>query len=402
MNLDQYLQHIRTKEPDVKAWAFHDPERVKAQLEHLNQHGPLAGIPVGIKDLFDTCDMPTCYGSKAYAGHQPYRDSWVVQRLRSAGAVIMGKTVTTEFAFLHPGPTRNPHNTAHTPGGSSSGSAASVAAGMVPVAIGTQTGGSVIRPSAFCGVIGFKPTHGVIPLDGVMPLAPSLDTVGIHAASIDMVRKVFQELVLRLHPTQSGKRKKLLIGWYPGPNAVHAETQVTKLLEKVRKRLSASGIADVEKFEYDDEMLLILARSNRLIIQYEASRIHQRVYRESRNLLGEATVDMIETGLKIANEEYQQTLQAVRAAHAAFIKASQRFDALLTFSAPGEAPRFEQGTGSSVFNQPWTTLGVPCITLPAGKGSHGLPLAIQLIGNPGQDFHLLNVAQRIQQECLIA
>ncbi len=403
MNIDSFLQRIEQKEPLIRAWAFHDPDLVKGQLTDNNKQGSLAGLPVGIKDIYDTHDMPTAYGSAAYEGHRPVRDSWVVQRLRAAGAIIMGKTVTTEFAYVHAGPTRNPHNIAHTPGGSSSGSAAAVAAGMVPVALGSQTGGSTIRPSAYCGVIGFKPTHGNVSLQGVMPLSPALDTLGIHAASIDLARQVFAVLCLR-NGQGAGRRSSttLRIAWHPGPHADQAQPQALKLLCEVRDSIQSSGLAQVQDLKFADEQHIGLCDTNRLIMHYEAARMHHSIYQANRQRLGAATIGLIESGLGISPTDYEHALERVSHAYLVFMKAMSEFDAVLTLSAPGEAPEFEQGTGSSVFNQPWTTLGVPCLTLPAGKGPKGLPLGIQLIGKPGEDLRLLEIGQKIQQACLIA
>lgn len=402
MNIDSFLQRIEQKESQIRAWAFHDPELVKAQLINNNKQGSLAGLPIGIKDIYDTHDMPTAYGSAAYNAHRPVRDSWAVQRLRAAGAIIMGKTVTTEFAYVHAGPTRNPHNIAHTPGGSSSGSAAAVAAGMVPVALGSQTGGSTIRPSAYCGVVGFKPTHGNISLQGVMPLSPALDTLGIHAASIDLARQVFVALCLRNSQSAGRRASRLRIAWHPGPHAEQAQPQALKLLRDVRDSIQSSGLAQVEDLKFADVQHIGLCDTNRLIMQYEAARMHRSIYETDRARLGAATIGLIESGLGVSPTAYEQAIERVSNAYLVYMRAMSAFDAVLTLSAPGEAPEFEQGTGSSVFNQPWTTLGVPCLTLPAGKGPKGLPLGIQLVGKPGEDLRLLEIGQKIQQTCLIA
>lgn len=397
MNIESYLEQIQQKETVVSAWAHHEPHEVLQQMRTANAHGSLAGIPVGVKDIFDTVDMPTAYGSRAYEGHQPVRDAWSVQRLRAAGAVIMGKTVTTEFAYTHAGPTRNPHNPAHTPGGSSSGSAAAVAAGMVPVALGSQTGGSVIRPSAFCGVIGFKPTHGLINLQGVMPLAASMDTLGIHASTIELTRRVFQVLSPRLHPATNAASRPLRLGWYLGPFADQAHATSIKLLQSVRDRIETTGLGVFTEPAFAHSHVAGLSDSNRLIMRYEAARAHRDVYQNRRDRLGAATIELIESGLKTTSRQYEQAMQQLEQAHKAFLTAMHGYDALLTLSAPGEAPRFEDGTGSSVFNQAWTTLGVPCITLPAGTGDTGLPLGIQLVAGPGEDHRLLEISQAIEQ-----
>lgn len=402
MDLNTSLQAIARLDSDVKAFSWHDPQAVDSQAHEADSvpalaPAPLAGMPIAVKDIYDTVDMPTAYGSRAYLSHQPERDAWVVSRLRSAGAIIVGKTVTTEFAYTHAGPTRNPHNLEHTPGGSSSGSAAAVAAGMVPVAIGSQTGGSTIRPSAYCGVVGFKPTFGLISLQGVMPLAPSLDTVGIHAHSVDLAQRTFNVLCQSLPRNTPLIDQPVRVGWYLGPRADDAQIEAIDALRQARQMLEDKHLCQFEPFEFADAHYEALCQANRLIMAFEAARAHKGVYERQPTQLGQSTRELIEHGLSLTNAAYEQAQQSRADALIAFQQSMQRVSLVLTLSAPGEAPRIEQGTGSSVFNQPWTTLGCPCITLPFNQGPQGLPLGIQFIASHGQDRPLLAAARRIEE-----
>lgn len=396
MTLADYLVALQKHEPNVHAWSYHNPQEVLLASQNVNS-GALAGIPIGVKDIIDTIDMPTSYGSQAYAGHRPERDAWVVSRLKSCGAVMMGKTVTTEFAFTHAGPTRNPRNTAHTPGGSSSGSAAAVAAGMVPIALGSQTGGSTIRPSAYCGIIGLKPTFGLVSLQGVMPLAPSLDTIGIHAASVSLAKKAFEVLALQIVPGSSDPGRTVRVGWYPGPKADLTHTAAQKQLIAARDLLERTEGFVVRDVAFADSHYINLGNANRCIMTYEAAQMHQKVYHDQPEKLGASTTKLICDGLQLPDSLYEAALTDRMNARHAFSDAMSDLDVLLTFSAPGEAPLIEEGTGSSVFNQPWTTLGCPCITIPFGIGEMGLPLGITLVAKHYEDAKLLNVALAVEK-----
>lgn len=407
--LDSQLARIAEREPVVRAWASHDADQVLSEFDSQVQtpsglhaafagsaHAvrPLAGLAVGIKDIIDTVQMPTQYGSAAYRGHQPATDAAVIQRLRAAGAVLMGKTVTTEFAHVHAGPTVNPHNVAHTPGGSSSGSAAAVADGMVAFALGSQTGGSTIRPASYCGVVGFKPTYGRIGLEGVLPLSASMDTMGLMARSVDDLALLSS--VLLGHPARLvATTYRPRIGWYPGPNADEATNDAADRLEHARAQLSEQGI-DVVTVNLPHGDFAAVGRSNRIIMAYEAARQHEAVYLRHPDLLGASTVKLIEFGLTITSGQFEQELRQAARCRVLFQDAMQAVDALLTFSAPGEAPLVGDGTGASTFNRIWTTIGSPCLTLPAGKGGAGLPLGLQLVAAHGHDYALLQLGKRFE------
>ena len=406
--LEAQLARIAEREPLIHAWAWHDADKVRAEFEAsqavlrgtipeaVRATLPLAGLAVGVKDIIDTANMPTQYGSAAYRGNQPAADAAVISRLKAAGAVLMGKTVTTEFAYVHAGPTVNPHNVAHTPGGSSSGSAAAVADGMVGLALGSQTGGSTIRPAAFCGVVGFKPTYGRIGLDGVLPLAVSMDTMGLMARCVDDVTLLSSVLLghpARIVPPTHRPR----IGWYPGPHADEATPYSSNRLERAREQLLAQG-ADIVPLNLPHGDFAAVSRSNRLIMAYEAARQHGALFRSRADSLGASTVKLIELGLTITDAQFDQECRHVARCRVIFQDAMQGVDVLLTFSAPGQAPLVEDGTGASTFNRVWTTLGAPCLTLPAGKGAGGLPIGLQLVANHGQDYALLQLGKRF--ECI--
>jgi Asp-tRNA(Asn)/Glu-tRNA(Gln) amidotransferase A subunit family amidase len=398
--IESHLTRVAEKEPIVRAWAFHDADTVRAQaraLERLPADLPLLGIPIGIKDIVDTVDMPTAYGSSIYHGHRPASDAEVVIRLRNAGALIMGKTVTTEFAYSHPGATVNPHNENHTPGGSSSGSAAAVAAGMVPLALGSQTGGSTIRPSAYCGIAGFKPTYGAIPTAGMNPLAPSMDTVGIHARSVRDLALVFP--VLSGQPPANGApyASAPRIGYFPGPHANEADTDALRAMDVSRELLRAGGLT-VEPIALPTSDFLMLSAANRTIMAYEAALALGSEYKSHRSSMAEVTATLIETGKNTSRVEYEKALELAARCRDALTAALHGTDILMTLSAPGEAPLLRDGTGSSVFNRAWTTMGVPCLTLPFGLGTKaGLPLGVQFVAAQGQDWRLLSLGDRIEK-----
>jgi len=395
--LESQLSRIAEREPHVRAWAWHDPENVRAQLAELTdlqRSQPLAGVAIGIKDIIDTAAMPTAYGSEAYAGHRPSVDAAVIQKLKSAGAILMGKTVTTEFAHVHAGPTVNPHHFSHTPGGSSSGSAAAVADGMVALALGSQTGGSTIRPAAFCGVVGFKPTYGRISLEGVMPLAAAMDTMGLMARSMDDI--ILLARVLFDHGSQSTTTsKKPIFAWYPGPNADEADQESVRLLERARAQLIEQGAQFIDVDLPHDEFAAI-GRGNRLIMAYQAAHHHEALYRSRPDKLGASTRKLIEAGLAMSSSQFEDELGLAAQGRDMFQQAMRGVDALLTFSAPGTAPRVEDGTGASTFNRIWTTIGAPCVTLPAGSGHNGLPLGVQFVASHGQDEALLQLGRQFE------
>lgn len=393
------LGRIAEREPDIHAWAWHSPDQVMGAAMRLDRaDAPLAlsGVTLGIKDIIDTADMPTAYGAALYRNHRPRRDAEVVRRLRNAGALLIGKTVTTEFAYAHPGPTLNPHNRKHTPGGSSSGSAAAVAAGMVGIAISSQTGGSTIRPAAYCGVVGFKPSLGRIHRGGMKALAPSTDTIGIHARSIADIALLLP--VLAGEDIVSAPFKppsQLRIAYFPGPHAHHAHAEARKALSRARTLLLDGGVR-VEPIALAVDEISALDAASRTIMAVEAAASLAEEYARHREMLSAATIRLIETGLGTPTASYHEALVLAVRARQGFDRAMAGFDALMTFSAPGEAPLAGDGTGNSLFNRGWSTLGLPCLSLPFGRGAQfGLPLGIQFVAPFDQDGALLAAARQI-------
>jgi Asp-tRNA(Asn)/Glu-tRNA(Gln) amidotransferase A subunit family amidase len=388
----------RIKERDsVHAWAHIDRDRVLSMARSIDAADktnlPLAGVPVGIKDLMDTFDQPTAYGSRLYGSHQPAADAAIVARLRELGALVMGKTVTTEFACRHAGPTVNPHNFAHTPGGSSSGSAAAVADFQIPVGTGTQTAGSVIRPAAFCGLVGFKPTYGEFPRAGIKPCADSLDTVGLLARSVEDIAFMRSALIPSPQPkpesTSASPAKQARIGLVRTASWSRAEPAARACLEAAAQRLQRAGasVADVDVPSWND-----LLEAQRVIMHFELARsFADEALRHPESLSTELR-DQVAKGRGLTLNAYHEAHARAESARIAVDAVLAKYDFLLTLPTPGEAPKGLSFTGDPLFNSVWTLLYLPCITLPAGRGPQQLPLGVQLVGPRRQDDCLLTWA----------
>jgi len=388
------LERIAKRDGALAAWAHVNAEASLAQARELDRQsprGPLHGIPVGIKDIIDTADMPTEYGSPIYRGHQPRADAAAVALLRRAGCVILGKTATAEFANLHPPATRNPHNPAHTPGGSSSGSAAAVADRMVPLALGTQTGGSMIRPAAFCGVVGLKPSFGSINRTGVKPVADSLDTLGLFANTVEDAALALHVLSGRPAPDFSAQTAAPRIGFARTSRWNDADASTHAALESAASRLAAAG-ADVREARLP-AAAEALFEAQGLIMNFEAARALAWEQAQHREAISATLRKRLDDGWAVSREQYDGALRTARDAQLQFADLMRGFDLLLTPSARGEAPHGLASTGDSIFNRVWTMLGVPCITLPWGRGPHGLPLGAQFVAAFGEDSALLARAQ---------
>jgi len=380
------LTRIDAREREVGAWAYVDRDAALARARALDsgdqtglRSGLLHGLAVGVKDIIDTADMPTEYGSPIYAGNRPRQDAACVQRLKAAGAIILGKTVTTEFAFVQPGGTRNPHDLACTPGGSSSGSAAAVADGMVPVALATQTGGSTIRPAAFCGIFGYKPTFDRFPGAGMKPLAPSLDTIGVIAATVDDIARVSAVL--------AGESPAAVhVPDHPGfalcrtPYAAQAEPQTLERLAMVARTLEDAG-GHVRELELPAPFSE-LNDLHRVIMAHETARAMAHEWRTARQRLSPSMASFIERGLSVSAEAVAAARAHVEACMRALPALLGKGELILTLSAAGEAPVGLASTGNAVFSRLWTLLGLACFALPAGRGMRGLPLGVQLVGGP--------------------
>lgn len=393
------LDRIAEREPFVHAWTYLAGDAALAEARALDRQGsagPLKGLPIGVKDIIDTGDMPTAYGSALYAGHRPIRDAACVALARSAGAIVLGKTVTTEFAYYDPGPTANPHNLAHTPGGSSSGSAAAVGDAMVPLAFATQTAGSIIRPASFCGCVGYKPSFGTLDLTGVRPLASSLDTLGVMTADVADAGFLVSVLASRPKLRVDGKPlEKPRIGLWRTAEWDAAEPAMQRNLLEAADRLKKSGCTVTElalpaPFER-------LAKAQWTIMVFETARSVHPEMRVTPERVSAVMRSYVEEGNAIAIEDYDAAKELKREGLAVFAQAFTDVDAILTLPAPGEAPIGLAATGDPIFNRTWTLLGVPCLTLPYGHGLHGLPLGVQLVGRPSGDAPLLSAGAFIEQ-----
>ena len=390
------LERIEDREGEVRAWIHLDPDYAIGQARRADQSGPkgpMHGVPFGVKDVIDTAELPTEYGSEAiHKGHRPERDAACVAAMRDSGAVLMGKTVSTEFATFTPGKTRNPHNPGHTPGGSSSGSAAAVAAQMVPIAFGNQTAGSLIRPAAFCGDVGLKPSHGTVDLTGILPLEPSFDTLGYMARSVDDVA-AFYGIVRGAAPAPlaDGLGRAPRIGLCRTPYWDKAEAASRDALERAASRLSDLG-AEVFDVALPDDFAAI-PDSHRVILNAGLTKSLARQYADHRDRLSDRLRAMIEEGLSYD----EATLEAADAhAKRCRLDADALFahcDGLLSPSAPGEAPEGLGATGDPVFQTTWTLLHLPCVTVPYARGPNRLPVGVQLIAKRGADDTVLALAK---------
>ena len=383
------LERMERDEPRIHAWAWLDPERALAGARAVDARGrppPLHGLPVGIKDIIDTADAPTECGTPLYKGRRPASDAACVTALRAAGGVVLGKTVTTELAFFGPGPTCNPHGPSRTPGGSSSGSAAAVAAFMVPAALGTQTAGSIIRPAAYCGVVGFKPSHGLLSLDGVHPFAPSLDTLGILVREVADVAPVLAGLGVPVEPRPLARPPR--IGLWRSSQWARATAAMQHRVEEVAATLARAGAPVREVDPLPDEAQLIEGQA--LIMAAEALRSFGPL--RPSGALGPQLTELLDRGAAARPEDVEAARVRAGRALNAMSEVLGEVDVLLTPSAPGEAPEGLASTGDPIFNRVITLLGLPAISLPAGAGPSGLPLGVQWVGARGGEAALLATA----------
>jgi Asp-tRNA(Asn)/Glu-tRNA(Gln) amidotransferase A subunit family amidase len=400
-----FIDAIREREHDVQAFAWFDADRAIAaarELHIVSRRGPLHGLPVAVKDNIDTEDLPTTYGSPIYEGHRPGVDAACVALLKDAGAFVLGKTVTAELANFTPGATRNPLRLSHTPGGSSSGSAAAVAAHFAPLALGTQTAGSVIRPAAYCGVLAYKPSPRLIPRSGVKPNSDTLDEVGAFARSVEDLAFVCG--VLAAKPAWKELPAQGLAGAAPAVAAVAtsqraaAAPSMLAALEAALQRLAARGarLAEATWPRIFDGLF----EAQRVVQLAETARALAPEYGYRREKLSQRLIEVIEQGRAIGMQEYAAALQLARACTAAIESLFGAADVLLAPSAPGEAPRGLGSTGDPVFNRPWQLLGCPVVNLPVpaeiGHGESGLPLGLSLVARPGDDARLLAAAAWIE------
>ncbi len=387
------LARIAARDNEVGAWVHVDADQALQEARARDQEpatGPLHGVPIGIKDIMDTADMPTGYGSRAYRGFRPAADAACVALARAAGAVVLGKTVTTEFAAMSPGRTRNPHNLAHTPGGSSSGSAAAVADFMVPLAFGTQTAGSIIRPASFCGVVGYKPSFGLVAVAGTKALATSLDTIGGFARAVDDVALLVAVLTDRPDLASAAPPARPRLGLYRAEPWSAAEAATRAALETAAQRLADAGAVLAERPAFAPFDCLVPAQL--AIMNYEAARnLAWERHQRPREIMPK-TAALLQQGAEVTSSAYDEARDYAARARAALDDFFGEHDAMLVPAAPGEAPLVAT-TGDPVFNRPWTLLHLPCVTLPGLTGPAGLPVGVQLVGRPQGDAALLAIAR---------
>jgi len=407
---DSCLARIEEVEETVQAWHFLDSEHARKQARACDEQrsegrpvGPLHGVPVGIKDIIDTEDMPTEDGTVLHAGRTPARDAAVVSMLREAGAVILGKTVTTELATYAPGKTRNPHNPEHTPGGSSSGSAAAVAAGMVPLALGSQTNGSVIRPAAYCGVYGFKPTHGLISRHGVLRLSRTLDQMGLFARSIDDIA-LGCEILVRGDERDPDTRPRARI---PFRDIAAEEPPMPPMIAFIKTPLWERTDSDTREafaelidllgdhvFEVDLPSITLNALDlHRTVMEAEMAAALVDEYDRGRERMSESLRAQLERGRAISALDYQAALARIPLVSDGFDDLFERCDAILTPAVAGTAPKGLASTGDPSFCTVWTLCGMPAMSLPLLHGANGLPLGVQLVGQRHRDARLLRTAR---------
>jgi Asp-tRNA(Asn)/Glu-tRNA(Gln) amidotransferase A subunit family amidase len=409
------LERIRAVEPTVQAWTFLDEEHALAQARAADERkrsgepiGPLHGVPVALKDIIDTADMPTENGCALHKGRMPREDAAVVKMLRAAGAVILGKAVTTECAYFSPGKTRNPWNPEHTPGGSSSGSAAAVAASMVPLALGSQTAGSTIRPAAFCGVYGFKPTHGLIPRTGILELSRTLDHVGLFSRSIEDLALLAEELAgcddgdADTRPRARVPFRKIsseeppiepMLAFVKTPHWEKADADTQEAFAEVAEALGAQ-LEELDLFPSGNDAWTW----HKAIMEAEMAASFEREWEHGRDKLSEQLRALIERGREVRVVDYRRALRGTARLIDSFDELfMERYDAILTPAAPGTAPK-GMATGDPVFNSLWTLCGMPAVTLPLMRGSNGLPLGVQLVGRRNFDARLLRTARWLESK----
>lgn len=405
-----YIEQIKTHDPTIEAWEHFDPDYALSQAENADkfrktgqQIGPLHGIPIGVKDIFDTHDMPTEDGTIIHKGRTPADDASSVEQLRQAGAIIMGKTVTTEMAVMHPSRTKNPHNPEYSPGGSSSGSAAAVAANMVPLAIGTQTNGSVIRPASYCGVVGYKPSHGLISRYRVLLQSLHFDHVGVFARDVTDAALLAEQMMAydKRDPSMKVKMPPKLVatieqGPLVDPKLVFVKTPVwdTHADSDVKE-----GFTEVVDFMGDSveeldltHLLEEVPHWHKIIMETDIAKSFNRDYKQHSDKLSDSLREIIERGRKTLAIEYNHAVDHISALNNAMDEIMSEYDAILTPATTGEAPKGFETTGNPIFCTPWSFCGMPAVTLPLMQGSNDMPLGVQLVSAKGDDARLLRTA----------
>jgi Asp-tRNA(Asn)/Glu-tRNA(Gln) amidotransferase A subunit family amidase len=389
-----HLERIEQRDTDVLAWSHLAREAALERARVLDRgprQGLLHGIPLGVKDIIDSWDQPTTYGSPIYKTHQPLADAATVALARGEGAILLGKTVTTEFANRFPGPTRNPHNPAHTPGGSSSGSAAAVADFQVTLGTGTQTGGSVIRPAAFCGIVGYKPSYGHFAVAGMKANTEWLDTIGAYARSVEDIA-LFRAALMAMPYTpiaKLGKPPRIAVCFTHHKSELSPEGLAAVQDAAVQLGKAGAAISELELPAPVRDM----TEGQRILSAFDGPRAHADEARRFPHLLSESLKkDKLAAGAAIDYATWVAARKLGETGRARVDALFTEFDAILTAPAPGEAPLGLQATGKATFNLLWTYLWMPCVTLPFTKGPTGLPVGIQLVGRQHEDAALIDIA----------
>ena len=410
-----YIEQINKNEKKIEAWEFFDKELVLSQAKKLDEdhqsgrvHGDLHGVPVGIKDIFDTADMPTSDGTEIHKKNPSWNDCSVILKLKQAGAIIMGKTVTTELAYYAPGKTKNPHDLTRTPGGSSSGSAAAVASKMVPLALGSQTNGSIIRPASYCGVVGYKPSKGLISRHLVLQISQTLDQVGVFSNSIEDAAliseqiigydKLDQDMTLRAKPKLLEAAKQTppidpLFAFIKLPFMDKLDQDASEAFGAVREELK-DRIEEVEL----PEGFLGIPDWHKIIMESDMALSFSNEYKTSKNKLSNKIIEAIERGMKYTANEYKEACTKIEAANLYFNQFFHDYDAILTPSACGEAPQGLSSTGDPIFCTVWTYCGMPSISLPLLQGNNKLPIGIQLVSSLYDDERLFRNASWLKKK----
>ena len=393
------LQRIALRENEVGAFVSID-EAAALQAAHTadsaGSGGPLHGVPIGVKDIIDTRQFATAWGTSFYQGHQPGRNASCVELFLQAGAIIVGKTVTTEFAYFKPGKTANPHNLAHTPGGSSSGSAAAVADCMLPFAFGSQTAASLIRPAAYCGIPGYKASHGSFDLQGVMGLAPSMDTLGFLARDIEDFELARTVLCGSKPAIADFDDTPLRVSLLRGAHWSEGSLEMRDVCQRALAALAEAGAQTGELA--CPEVFKVLTECQKTVMAYEVARARIFEYSHYREQISSAFVDLVESGLQITRAAYEDACstrdRAMRVLQSLFVDT----DIILAPAASGEAPAGLDATGDPLYSRSWNLLQVPCISIPFGHGPQGLPLSVQMVGPMNADDSLLAAAKWVHSQ----
>ena len=411
-----YIEQINKFEKDVKAWAHFDKKLLLEKAEEADEHrrsgksvGPLHGIPVALKDIIGTYDMPTECGTVLRKGKTESQNAEIVDLLKSAGALIMGKTNTSELAFLAPPETKNPHDYSRTPGGSSSGSAAVIASHMAPLSIGSQTGGSVIRPASYCGVVGYKPSYGLISRNGVLRTSYHLDHIGVFGKTVEDVALLAKVLIKKdsydkatIHYSSEFMLEECKKGPMFDPKFIFYKTESWKKIDKKSRESFEFFIKSFKKnIEIFDTPSYFkdIHKYHQIIHETDLANNFSVYYKKFKKKLSKYMLNAISNGNKYTSREYAEAIDFMKRSYESYEEVFEDYHGVLSPSSPGVAPKGLKSTGTAEFNKVWSFLGTPCISLPLLEGENNLPLGIQLIGNKYDDHRFLGVAKWLEKEC---